>query len=55
MKTVRQFLVALVVTFALITPAFAGQMDTMIAPPPPASSGCGRADGYYCCRANRDA
>lgn len=34
MKTLRQLLVASVVTFALITPAFAGQMDTMVAPPP---------------------
>jgi hypothetical protein len=33
MKTLRQLLVASVVTFALVTPAFAGQMDTTVAPP----------------------
>jgi hypothetical protein len=37
MKTLRQLLVASVVTLVLTVPAFAGQMDTMIpAPPPPA-------------------
>jgi hypothetical protein len=35
MKTLRQLLVASVVIFALTSPAFAGQIDTMIAPPPP--------------------
>jgi hypothetical protein len=35
MKTLRQLLVASVVTFVLTMPAFAGQMDTMVAPPPP--------------------
>jgi hypothetical protein len=36
MKTLRQLLVASAVTFVLITPAFAGQIDTMVAPPAPA-------------------
>lgn len=36
MKTLRQLLVALAVIFALTMPAFAGQIDTMVAPPPPA-------------------
>ena len=45
MKTLRQLLVASVVTFALITPAFAGQMDTMVAPPPtPAAAAEGQMD-----------
>jgi hypothetical protein len=35
MKTLSQLLVASVVIFALTTPVFAGQMDTMVAPPPP--------------------
>lgn len=34
MKTLRQLLVASVFTFVLVTPTFAGQMDTMVAPPP---------------------
>jgi hypothetical protein len=34
MKTLRQLLVASVFTFVLTMPAFAGQMDTTIAPPP---------------------
>jgi hypothetical protein len=36
MKTLRQLLVALAVIFALTMPAFAGQIDTMVAPPLPA-------------------
>jgi hypothetical protein len=44
MKTLRQLLVASVVTFAFITPAFAGQMDTMVAPPPPAAATEGQID-----------
>ncbi len=35
MKPLRQLLVASVFIFALTTSALAGQMDTMIAPPPP--------------------
>ena len=35
MKTLRQLLVASVVTFVFTMPAFAGQMDTMTPAPPP--------------------
>ena len=38
MKTLRQLFVASVVTFVLTMPAFAGQMDTTVAPPQPAQS-----------------
>jgi hypothetical protein len=36
MKNFRQLSVALVFLFALTMPAFAGQIETGIAPPPPA-------------------
>jgi uncharacterized membrane protein len=36
MKTLRQLLVASVLTFVFIMPAFAGQIDTTVAPPQPA-------------------
>jgi hypothetical protein len=38
MKTLRQLCVASVCVFALAIPAFAGQIDTGIAPPPPAQT-----------------
>lgn len=34
MKTLRQLCIALVFTFVLALPAFAGEITTMIAPPP---------------------
>ncbi len=36
MKPLRQLCAAFVFTLALAMPAFAGQIDTTIAPPPPA-------------------
>ena len=35
MKNLRRLSVALVFTLALTIPAFAGEIDTMVAPPPP--------------------
>jgi hypothetical protein len=35
MKTLRQLCIASVFTFALATPAFAGQIETPLAPPTP--------------------
>jgi len=38
MKNIGRLSVALVFTFALISPAFAGEISTPLAPPPPAQS-----------------
>jgi hypothetical protein len=38
MKTLRQLCVASVFVFALASPAFAGEIQTPLAPPPPAQS-----------------
>lgn len=38
MKTLRQLCVASVFVFALAIPAFAGEIQTPLAPPPPAQS-----------------
>ena len=35
MKTLRQFCIALAFTLALTLPAFAGEISTTVAPPPP--------------------
>jgi len=43
MKTLRQLSVALVFTLALAVPAFAGQIDTTVAPPQPVQTAT--ADG----------
>jgi hypothetical protein len=37
MKNLRRLSVALVFTLTLTIPAFAGEIDTMVAPPPPPS------------------
>jgi hypothetical protein len=38
MKTLRRLSVASVFVFVLTCPALAGQIDTMVAPPPPAQA-----------------
>ena len=38
MKTFRRFSVACAFTLALTVPTFAGQIETMVAPPPPPAS-----------------
>jgi hypothetical protein len=45
MKTLRQLCVAAVFTFALAIPAFAGQIETTVAPPPPPPAQASTADG----------
>jgi hypothetical protein len=46
MKSLRRFSVACAFTLALTIPAFAdGQIDTTVAPPPPASAQTATTDG----------
>jgi len=45
MKTLRQFCVAFVLTLTLTLPAFAGEISTGVAPPPPPVSTSSTAPG----------
>jgi hypothetical protein len=45
MKTLRQLCVASVFAFVLAIPAFAGQIETTVAPPPPAPTQQATANG----------
>ena len=45
MKTLRQLCVALVFTLALTTPALAGDIETMIVPPPPSQAQTATTNG----------
>lgn len=45
MKNLRRFSVACAFTLALTIPAFAGQIETMVAPPPPVPTQQATANG----------
>ena len=45
MRNLRRFSIACAFTLALTIPAFAGQIETMVAPPPPAQTQQATANG----------